>query len=528
MPKPKPVMFVIMDGWGINPCQSHNAIFAAKTPEFDRFMAEGPATFLAASGEAVGLPAGQMGNSEVGHLNLGAGRVVYQEFTRVSKAVSDGSFFQNAELLNALRSVRQAGKRLHLLGLLSDGGVHSHNTHLYALLKLAKQEGLKEVFVHALLDGRDTPPASGAQYMRELVAKLRELGVGSVASIAGRYYTMDRDNRWERVELGYKALVFGEGLKAQDPVQAIEASYQAGKTDEFMLPTVLTDAQSKPVATVGDGDACIFFNFRADRARQITHAFTDQDFTHFKREAMPHLHFVTMTQYEENIRAAVAFKPQALTNILGQVVSQAGLLQLRIAETEKYAHVTYFFNGGEEQPFSQEDRALIPSPKVATYDLKPSMSAEEVTEEVLRRIASDQYDLIVLNYANCDMVGHTGVFLAAVEAAEVVDRCVGKLEKAVTAKGGVLLIAADHGNAEKMKDYATGKPHTAHTTNCVPFMLRGLGAKLNLRGDGILADVAPTILELLEIPKPEEMTGTSLLEAGQAFDNGYEGKTAKA
>ena len=527
MSKPKPIMLVIMDGWGINPCQSQNAIFAAKTPEFDQFMAEGPATLLSASGEAVGLPAGQMGNSEVGHLNLGAGRIVYQEFTRVSKAVADGSFYENGEFINAIRAAKQAGKRLHLMGLLSDGGVHSHNTHLYALLKLAKQEGMRDVFVHALLDGRDTPPSSGVQYMRELVAKLQELGLGRVASIAGRYYTMDRDQRWERVAQGYNALVFGQGNKAQDPVQAIEDSYQAGKTDEFMLPTVLTDAQGTPVATVKDGDAFIFFNFRADRARQITHAFTDRDFTQFKCAAMPGLHFVTMTQYEENIRAAVAFKPTSMNQILGQVIAQAGLRQLRIAETEKYAHVTYFFNGGEEKPFAQEDRALIPSPKVATYDLKPAMSAEEVTEEVLRRIASAQYDLIVLNYANGDMVGHTGVFLAAVEAAEMVDRCVGRLEKAVTAKGGVLLITADHGNAEKMKDYATGKPHTAHTTNPVPLMVRGLGAKVNLRGDGILADVAPTILELLGLPKPEAMTGTSLLEAGQTV-SAYESKPSKA
>jgi 2,3-bisphosphoglycerate-independent phosphoglycerate mutase len=523
MPKPKPVVLVIMDGWGINPCQSHNAIFAAKTPEYDKYMAEGPATFLSASGEAVGLPAGQMGNSEVGHLNLGAGRIVYQEFTRVSKAVTDGTFYQNPEFLAAIRQAKQKGKALHLLGLLSDGGVHSHNTHLYALLKLAKQEGLSRVYVHALLDGRDTPPASGAGYMRELVEKQKEIGVGQVATIAGRYYTMDRDKRWERVELGYKAMVDGEGVKATEPVQAVEASYQAGKTDEFMLPTVMTGPDGKPLAKVQAGDALIFFNFRADRARQITHAFTDAEFSFFKRTLVPDLQFVTLTQYEENIRAAVAFKPTSMKNLLGQVVAQAGLRQLRIAETEKYAHVTYFFNGGEEQPFAQEDRALIPSPKVATYDLKPSMSAEDVTEEVLRRIASDQYDMIVLNFANCDMVGHTGMFLAALEAAEVVDRCVGKVEKAVTSKGGVLLITADHGNAEKMKDYATGKPHTAHTTNPVPLMVRGLGAKVNLRGDGILADVAPTILELLGLPKPEAMTGTSLFESGTAM-NGYDAK----
>ncbi|NTV52992.1 MAG: 2,3-bisphosphoglycerate-independent phosphoglycerate mutase [Candidatus Firestonebacteria bacterium] len=527
MSKAKPVMLVIMDGWGMNPCQSHNAIFAAKTPEFDRYMAEGPATFLSASGEAVGLPAGQMGNSEVGHLNLGAGRIVYQEYTRVSKAVTDGSFFQNPEFLAAMRSVREQGKALHLLGLLSDGGVHSHNTHLYALLKLAKEEGLTRVYVHTLLDGRDTPPASGAGYMRELVAKQQELGVGQVATVSGRYYTMDRDKRWERVEMGYQAMVNGKGVQATDPVQAVEASYLAGKTDEFMLPTVLIGSDNKPVAQVQDGDALIFFNFRADRARQIAHAFTDSEFTAFERTRFSNLHFVTLTLYEESIRAAVAFKPTSMNHLLGQVVSQAGLRQLRIAETEKYAHVTYFFNGGEEQPFAQEERALIPSPKVATYDLKPARSAEEVTEEVLRRIASEQYDLIVLNYANGDMVGHTGMFLAALEAVETVDRCVGKLEKAVTAKGGVLLITADHGNAEKMKDYATGKPHTAHTTNQVPLMVRGLGAKVNLRGDGILADVAPTILELLGLPKPEEMTGTSLFENGQAA-TGYDGKAAKA
>ncbi len=527
MSRPKPVMLLIMDGWGNNSCQSHNAIFAAKTPEFDRFMAEGPAGYLSASGEAVGLPAGQMGNSEVGHLNLGAGRIVYQEFTRVSKAVADGTFFQNVEFLNAIRAAKQNGKALHLLGLLSDGGVHSHNTHVYALLKLAKQEGLTNVFVHALLDGRDTPPASGAGYMKELVQKQQELGVGRVATVAGRYYTMDRDQRWERVEQGYQAMVEGVGVQGKDPVQVIEASYHAGKTDEFMLPTVMVDAQGQPLAKIQDGDAVIFFNFRADRARQIAHAFTDKEFSGFKRKPMPNLHFVTMTLYEESILAGVAFKPTSMNNILGQVVSQAGMRQLRIAETEKYAHVTYFFNGGEEQPYALEDRALIPSPKVATYDLKPSMSAEEVTEEALRRIASDQYDLIVLNFANGDMVGHTGIFLAAVEAAEIVDRCVGKIEKAVMAKGGVLLITADHGNAEKMKDYATGKPHTAHTTNPVPLMIRGLGQKVNLRGDGILADIAPTILELLGLPKPEAMTGTSLLEPGTTNSNGYDAKSAK-
>jgi 2,3-bisphosphoglycerate-independent phosphoglycerate mutase len=519
-------MLLIMDGWGINSCQSHNAVFAAKTPEFDRCMAEGPAAYLSASGEAVGLPAGQMGNSEVGHLNLGAGRIVYQEFTRVSKAVTDGTFFQNAEFISAMRSAKQKGSALHLLGLLSDGGVHSHNTHLYALLKLAKQEGLDKVYIHALLDGRDTPPASGANYMRELVQKQKELGVGQVATVAGRYYTMDRDQRWERVEQGYQAMAEGIGNTAQDPVQAIEASYQAGKNDEFMLPAVMTDAQGKPVAKVQDGDALIFFNFRADRARQIAHAFTDKEFSYFKRKPMPQLHFVTMTLYEESIQAAVAFKPTSMNQILGQVVSQAGMKQLRIAETEKYAHVTYFFNGGGEQPFANEDRVLIPSPKVATYDLKPPMSAEEVTEEVLRRIAGEQYELIVLNFANGDMVGHTGIFLAAVEAAEVVDRCVGKIEKAIVAKGGVVLITADHGNAEKMKDYATGKPHTAHTTNPVPLMIRGLGPKVNLRGDGILADIAPTILELLGLPKPEAMTGTSLLE-NSGNSNGYDAKAAK-
>lgn len=527
MSKVRPVMLIIMDGWGMNPCQSHNAIFAAKTPVFDQFMAEGPSAFLNASGEAVGLPAGQMGNSEVGHLNLGAGRIVYQEFTRISKAIADGSFYQNAELLAAVRKGKEKGKSLHLMGLLSDGGVHSHNTQLYALLKMAKQEGVKRVFIHALLDGRDTPPASATGYMRELVKKMQEIGVGRVASIAGRYYTMDRDKRWERVEQGYRALTEGTGVKADDPVRAIEDSYLAGKTDEFMLPTVLLGKDGEPVGPVNDGDSFIFFNFRADRARQITHALTDAEFSQFTRKPLPKLHMVCMTLYEDNIRAAVAFKPVAMNRILGQVVSEAGLRQLRIAETEKYAHVTYFFNGGGEQPFAEEDRVMIPSPKVATYDLKPSMSAEEVTEEVLKRIAGDAYDLIVLNFANCDMVGHTGVFLAAVEAAETVDRCVGKIEKAVTAKGGVLLVTADHGNAEKMKDYATGKPYTAHTTNAVPLMVRGLGAKVNLRGDGVLADIAPTILQLLGVPQPEEMTGTSLLEPGGNGGNYAETKGSK-
>ncbi len=507
----RPVALVILDGWGINPECEGNAVCQADTPNLDRLFEKYPHARLGASGEAVGLPDGQMGNSEVGHLNIGAGRVVYQEFTRITKSIKDGDFFSNAVLTGAVDRVKETGGTLHLMGLLSDGGVHSHIGHLYALLELAKRQGLEDVCVHAFLDGRDTPPRSGADYLQQLEGKISELGVGRVATVMGRYYAMDRDNRWDRVERAYRAMTEGVGESVSSSDEAIRQAYAADQGDEFVEPRVVV-RDGAPVGTVSDGDSIIFFNFRSDRAREITRAFTDSELKGFARRSEPQLAtYVCMTEYDATFGLPVAFPPQSHALILGEVVSAAGRKQLRIAETEKYAHVTFFFNGGNEEPFPEEDRVLIPSPQeVATYDQKPSMSAEGVTDEVVRRIESDQYDLVILNYANPDMVGHTGVLDAAVEAMETVDRCVARVVESVLAQGGVLLITADHGNCEQMRD-AQAKPHTAHTSNPVPVILIGEGYEdVELR-DGILADLAPTILLLMGLAVPEEMEGTSLI-----------------
>ena len=496
---------MILDGFGIAPDYG-NAIKAANKPNIDRIFSSNPITQIGASGLNVGLPDGQMGNSEVGHTNIGAGRVVYQELTRITKSVEDGDFFENPAFLAAANNAKVNGTALHLVGLLSAGGVHSHNNHLYALLEFAKKQGLKKVYVHALLDGRDVPPTSGKEFVAECAQKIKEIGVGEIATVMGRYYAMDRDNRWERVEKAYAAMVYGEGVQCTDPVKAVEDSYNNSVTDEFVLPTVC-DKDAKIQAN----DSVIFFNFRPDRAREITRTFVDPDFKGFERKnGFFPLTYVCMTQYDATMpNVLVAFKPQSLENTLGEYVSKKGLTQLRIAETEKYAHVTFFFNGGVEQQFPGEDRVLVNSPRVATYDLQPEMSANEVTDRVVERIESGKYDLIILNFANCDMVGHTGVFDAAKAAVEAVDGCVGRVIGAIEKMGGVALITADHGNADKMYE-EDGSPFTAHTTNPVPFCVVGYPCKL--REGGKLADIAPTILKIMNLPQPEEMTGTSIIE----------------
>lgn len=497
-----------MDGFGINNSDYGNAIKSAKTPNLDRLFAMGSQTQIGASGMDVGLPDGQMGNSEVGHTNIGAGRVVYQELTRITKSIKDGDFFENKALVDAMEACKKDSTSLHLMGLLSDGGVHSHNEHLYGLLEMAKKMGLTKVFVHCFMDGRDVPPSSGKSFIEQLEAKIKEIGVGKIASVMGRYYAMDRDNRWERVGKAYDVLVYGKGAHAVSAATAMQASYDANVTDEFVIPTVI-----EGTGRIMPNDSVIFFNFRPDRAREITRTLVDDEFNGFERKngRFP-LHFVCMTQYDVTMpNVNVAFRPEALTNTMGEYISKNGLTQLRIAETEKYAHVTFFYNGGKEATFPGEDRALINSPKVATYDLKPEMSAYEVCDEVVKRIESDKYDMIILNYANCDMVGHTGVFEAAVAAVEAVDTCVGKTVDAILAKGGVALITADHGNADKMYE-DDGSPFTAHTTNPVPFVIVGLGTDLKLRTDGKLADLSPTMLKIMGLPKPAEMTGTSIIE----------------
>ncbi|MFA6373112.1 MAG: 2,3-bisphosphoglycerate-independent phosphoglycerate mutase [Methanothrix sp.] len=501
----KPLAIIIMDGFGISPIVEGNAVAWAHKPNLDRFWKNYPTTTLAASGLAVGLPRGQMGNSEVGHLNIGGGRIVYQDYTRISLAVEQGTIAENEVLLRTMKKAK--GARLHLIGLLSDGGVHSHNTHLYALLQMAAKMGLENVYVHAVLDGRDVPPRSALGYLQELEEKFQQIGTGKVATVSGRYYTMDRDKRWERVEKAYRCLTVGEGLHALTAKEAVENGYQRGENDEFLLPTLVDEK-----GLVQDKDSIIFFNFRPDRAREITRAFVDKDFQGFALKPM-HVFYTCMTQYDATLNVPIAFPAQNLDDTLGQVISRAGLHQLRIAETEKYAHVTYFFNGGKEEPNPGEDRALIPSPKVATYDLMPEMSAFLVRDEVMARIDCGKYDLIVLNFANPDMVGHTGIFEAAVKAVEVVDGCVGAVVDEVLKKGGCVLLTADHGNAEKMIDLTTGQPHTAHTTNPVPFtLIINEGQKYSLREDGILADIAPTALQLLGIPQPKAMSGKSLIK----------------
>ena len=500
----KRVMLVIMDGWGYRDEVEGNAIRLAGTPNLDEFKERFPFTLLKASGEAVGLPEGQMGNSEVGHLNLGAGRIVYQDLTRINRAIKDGVFFENPVLKKAF----ECGRRIHLFGLVSKGGVHSDFEHLKNLLLMAKRLKRKECFVHAFLDGRDTPPTSGAGYVKELVEFMNQEDIGAISTIIGRYYAMDRDRRWDRVKVAYDALVLGRGVVQKDPVEAIERAYEKGETDEFVRPIVI---QGTP--RVEDGDSVIFFNFRADRARELTRAFTQPDFREFELEKRPDLTcFTTMTMYDEEFDLPIAFPPEHLKNILGEVMADHGLRQLRIAETEKYAHVTYFFNGGEEEPFEGEDRCLIPSPReVATYDQKPEMSAPLIRDELLRRIKEEDYQLIVVNFANGDMVGHTGVLNAAIEGCRVVDQCVGAIVRAWTERGGVAIVTSDHGNAEKMLD-EDGGPFTAHTSNPVPFYLVAPGLDVKGLKKGKLGDVAPTILEIMGIEIPEEMTGVSLIE----------------
>jgi 2,3-bisphosphoglycerate-independent phosphoglycerate mutase len=508
----KPTVLMVLDGFGLNDRCDGNAVCKGKTPVLDELMKKYPFVKGYASGMDVGLPDGQMGNSEVGHLNIGAGRIVYQELTRITKAIHDGDFFENPELISAVDNCKQNDSALHLYGLLSDGGVHSHNTHLYALLELAKKHGLEKVYVHAFLDGRDTPPASGKDYVQQLQDKMNEIGVGKIATVMGRYYAMDRDNRWERVNLAYDALVLGNGEKAEDAVQSVQLSYENEVYDEFMIPTIiLSDGQA--TAKIQENDSIICYNFRPDRAREITRCFCDEDFKGFERaNGFFPVKYVAFTEYDITIgNKSVAFKPTKLTKTFGEYLAQKGLKQLRLAETEKYAHVTFFFNGGVEKPNEGEERILVPSPKVATYDLQPEMSAIEVTDRLVESILSEKYDVIIINYANPDMVGHTGIMDAAVKAVETVDTCVGRVLEAILKVDGQMFICADHGNSEQLVDYENGEPFTAHTTNPVPFILVNGGEGIELREGGKLADIVPTLLDLMGIEKPEEMTGNSLL-----------------
>ncbi len=500
----KPVALIIMDGYGYNPSDYGNAITAANKPYLDKYLKECPNTRIGASGMDVGLPDGQMGNSEVGHTNIGAGRIVYQELTRITKSIQDGDFFENEALIGAIENCKKNNSALHLMGLLSSGGVHSHNTHLYGLLELAKKSGIEKVYVHCFMDGRDVPPSSGKEFVEELCNKMKEIGVGEIATINGRYYAMDRDNNWDRVKKTYDAMVNGIGEFYDCPVEAMQKSYDNGVTDEFVIPCVCSKN-----GKVSANDSIIFFNFRPDRAREITRTFVDDNFKGFEREKLP-LYFVCFTQYDATMpNVEIAFKPQSLKNTFGEYIAEKGLTQLRIAETEKYAHVTFFFNGGVEKQYPNEERILVNSPKeVATYDLKPSMSAYEVAVKAVNAINSDKFDVMILNFANCDMVGHTGVFDAAKSAVEAVDTCVGAVVEAVTNKGGVAFITADHGNADKMYE-DDGSAFTAHTTNPVPFIVAGKDCKL--REGGVLADIAPTMLKVLGLEQPAEMTGKSII-----------------
>ena len=502
-------MLMILDGFGIRESKVGNAVKLANTPNIDKLMKICPTSIIHTSGLQVGLPEGQMGNSEVGHTNIGAGRIVYQELTRITKSIEDGDFFSIPEFVSAIENCKKHGSKLHILGLLSDGGVHSHIRHLYGLLELAKRKDFEDVYVHCFMDGRDTPPASGESYIVKLEEKMREKGVGKIATISGRFYSMDRDKRWQRVQKAYDALVNGEGNKATSAVSAIESSYQKEVFDEFVEPTVIYSGD-KPVAKIEKNDSVIFFNFRPDRARELTRTLVDPEFNEFETKNLD-LYYVTFTQYDATLpNVNIAFKPEKLVNTFGEYISKNGLTQLRIAETEKYAHVTFFFNGGEEKQYPGEDRILVPSPKVETYDMQPEMSAEEVTVKVVEAIKSGKYNSIILNYANPDMVGHTGSLEAAIKAIEKIDGCVQRVVDAVKEQNGVLLITADHGNAEQMIEEATGEPHTAHTTNPVPLILVG---KDNVRlKEGRLADLAPTMLEIMGLEKPQEMTGESLIE----------------
>jgi 2,3-bisphosphoglycerate-independent phosphoglycerate mutase len=512
--KVKPVLLVVLDGWGLRVEREANAIAIAGTPSMDALAKEFPTTALKTSGLAVGLPEGQMGNSEVGHTNLGAGRIVYQDLVRINRAIEDGSFFQIPALLEAARKAKASGGALHLLGLVSDGGVHSHEEHLHACLELARREGVARAYVHAFLDGRDTPPKSGLGYVQSLERRMREKGYGKVATVMGRFWAMDRDKRWDRVKEAFDAMVRSEGHRATTGTAAVEAAYARGETDEFVKPTVIANGAGEPVARVKDGDAILFFNFRADRAREITRAFTQPGFKEFDVGARPRLStYVCMAEYDRTFGLPVAFSPDQPSEIFPEIVSKAGLKQFRCAETEKYAHVTFFFNGGRELVFPGEDRVLVPSPReVRTYDEKPEMSAREVTDKVVEAVRTRQYAFVLVNFANPDMVGHTGILDAAVKAVKVVDDCIGRLWRAASEAGMAMLVTADHGNCEMMVDPETGQPHTAHTLGPVPFILADpdfRGAKL--RKDGVLADVAPTLLQVMGLPQPKEMKGLGLV-----------------
>ena len=509
MSRPKPVVLSILDGWGYRAEREANAIALARTPNYSGFLKEYPWTLLHTSGERVGLPDGLMGNSEVGHLNIGAGRIVYQEITRIDASIVRGDLFKHPLLLDLMRHGRE--RRLHFLGLLSDGGVHSHQEHLYALLRMAKENGVREAFVHVFLDGRDTPPTYGVEYLAALAQKMREYDVGKIATVSGRYYAMDRDNRWDRIQKAYDAIVNGEGRKAQDPIAAVKESYNQGVTDEFVIPVVIAKQAGEPTATIRSGDAVMFFNFRADRARQLTRALTEPTLDKFPRHNFPEkIHFLSMTRYDKTFSLPFVFSAQELGHILAAVLADMNLKNLRVAETEKYAHVTYFFNGGVEKAYPGEERILVPSPKVATYDLKPEMSAPGVMEAVVKAVNEGSRDVLIVNFANADMVGHSGKLEAAIKAVEAVDAFLGEIYKAVRAKGGAMIITADHGNAELMIDPKTGGPHTAHTTNPVPLILIADLLLARLREGGALADIAPTLLGLMDIPPPKEMTGRDL------------------
>ena len=504
--KNAPVALIIMDGCGLgDKSDKNNAVQVARTPVLDGLLANYKSSRLQASGEYVGLPDGQMGNSEVGHTNIGAGRIIYQQLTRITRDIKNGDFFKNEALLDIVNGVKAKNGALHLLGLVSPGGVHSHQDHLYALLELAKRNGIQEVYVHAFLDGRDVPPQSAQPFLEELEAKCREIGTGCIATISGRYYAMDRDNNWDREQKAYEAIAHAEGVSADSAVEGLKASYENGANDEFVVPCVI-----KGYEGMKNGDGAIFFNFRPDRARQLTHAFVDETFDGFERDEALKIPFVTFSQYEDGMNAKIAFPPESISNTLGEIIQDKGMTQLRIAETEKYAHVTFFFNGGVEEPYKGEDRILIPSPKVATYDLKPEMSAIEVTDKVVEAIKSGKYDFIILNYANCDMVGHTGVFPAVVKAVETVDTCVGRFVDAIREAGGEVCITADHGNADKMMDYDNNQPFTKHTTNPVPFIV--VSDRVKSVQDGALCDIAPTLLTLAGVEIPAEMTGKNLVE----------------
>ena len=514
----RPTVLLILDGYGLDERKEHNAIALADTPVMDSLMKECPFVKGNASGEAVGLPEGQMGSSEVGHLNMGAGRIVYQDLARITKEIEAGHFFENEALLKAMNNAKEKGTSLHIYGLLSDGGVHSHNSHLYALLELAKRQGLEKVYVHCFMDGRDTPPESGKAYVQALQDEMDRIGCGRIATVAGRYYAMDRDNNWDRIEKAYRALTLGEGVTADSALEAVTQSYEKGETDEFIQPTVVKE-NGEPVAVIGDGDSIIFFNFRPDRAREITRTFCCDEFDSFDRGPRKQVTYVCFTDYDETIpNMEVAFQKEVITNTFGEWLAANGMKQARIAETEKYAHVTFFFNGGVEEPNEGEDRFLIPSPKVATYDLKPEMSAPEVCDTLVEKIRSGEYDVIIANFANSDMVGHTGVEKAAIEAVSCLDKCIGRVVEAIKEADGQLFICADHGNSEVMKDYETGEPWTAHTTNPVPFILVNYDPAYTLREGGCLADIAPTLIEMMGMEKPAEMTGESLLIPAASSD----------